>query len=161
MVFGIGYNPENDAKVIITIFYDLRKKFHPKFKAKKSFIGNDFVRYFKNNYVYEDSLSHKVSPTKKIPKTSTISFKYYENEKLTFHTMQIGKDFSFRCFYDGVDGFEAVMDFKGTKVTYRTTSFHPDYIDGSGTMSSRKATKLSSALMQMDDRFVDTSTRWD
>ena len=161
MVFGIGYNPEDDAKIIIGVFYDLRKKFHPKFKTKKFFIGNDFVRYFKNDYVYEGPLSHKVSPTKRIPSTSDISFKYYANEKLTFHTMQLGKDFSFRCFYDGVDGFEAVMDFIGTKVAYRTTSFHPDYIDGKGTLSSRKATKLSQAILQYDTRFVDKSLSWD
>ena len=100
-------------------------------------------------------------PVKRIPKTASITFHFYANENLYFHTMELDKEFSFRCYCLDADGFEAVMTFKGTKISFRTTSFHPDYIDGSVTMSSRKATKLSNALMQMDDRFVDTSTRWD
>ena len=161
MVFGIGYNAEEDAEAIIGAFSVLKKNFHSKFKSKKYFIGNDFVKFFKNKYVYEDNISHKVSGTKRIPKTATITFHFYINEDLYFHTMEFDKEFSFRCYRLDADGFEAVMTFKGTKILYRTTSFHPDYVDGTGTMSSRKATKLSSALLQMDDRFVDTSSRWD
>ena len=161
MVFGIGYNPENDARIIISAFNDIKKNFHNKFKTRKYFIGSDFVKYFKKDYVHEESTSHKVSPTKRLTKTADKSFHYDANKDLIFHTMQFGKTFSFRCFYYDVEGFEAVMTFEGAKISYRTTSFHPNYVDGTGTMSSRKATKLSSALIQIDRRFIDASTRWD
>lgn len=158
MVFGIGYDAEKDANTIISVFEDLRKNFHSNFKTKKFFIGNDFVKYFKNDYVYEDTISAKVSPTKRIPETASITFRYHASEDLYFHTLEFMNKFSFRCYRIDADGFEAVMKFSGANISYTTKSFHPDYIDGTGTMSSRKATKLSGALLEMVDGFVDTSS---
>ncbi len=161
MIFGLGYNPESDAKFIIKKFKELKEEFHKKYLSKKILYERDFETYLKQSKVKWDKASlkpevAKISPKEKITMKNEIKFKWYykSNDIFRFHLMPM-MGFSFRCYSLEIEGFDAVMDFKGKKIEYLTREYLIGF-DGEK-QSSTKATKLMERLIEKDRKFVDVS----
>ena len=114
MIFGLLYDPLDDANFILGRFREIKKNLQPVFKKKNYLVEGDMEKYLKNKNINWTFLTKDktIKKNKKITIKNDTKFhwSYKKDKKFEFHIMTTFGA-SFRCYSFDIPGFEAVMEF--------------------------------------------------
>ncbi len=159
MIFGLGYNPENDARFIIEKLRDLEKTFYNKLVDQRGLYEKDLSEYFDSDKIIwkKKSIDTKARITSK--NENKFWWKYEENEKFEFHILA-SLGFVFRCISFDMEGFEATLDYDKfhKSMEFGLREYQIDFMDRSKKESSN-AKKLARKILDLDNQFIDNSKK--